>query len=153
MSEAQRIAKQIRHACEGPTWHGPALLEVLDAVTAKTAAAPSPAGLHSIWQLVLHIITWEATVLKWLGGDGTRPPEEENWPVVADASEAAWQRTLERLRNGNLALREAVERLDDERLARPIVEGMSSTYSTLHGVIHHAIYHAGQIAVLKKINA
>jgi hypothetical protein len=27
---------------------------------------------------------------------------------------------------------------------------MSSTYVTLHGVVQHSLYHAGQIALLKK---
>ena len=153
MSEAELIAKQLRRAVEGRAWHGPALLEALEGVTAKTAAAPSPAGLHSIWQLVLHITTWEAAVLRWLGGDGSRPGEDENWPAISDTSEAAWHAAVARLKAGNVALREAVARLDDARLEQPIVEGMPSTYSTLHGVVHHALYHAGQIAMLKKLNA
>ena len=153
LSEAERIAKQLRQAVEGRAWHGPALLETLDGVTAKTAAAESPAGMHSIWQLVAHITTWEAAVLRWLGGDGSRPAEEENWPAISDTTEAAWQASLEKLRQGNIALREAVAKLDDARLAQPIVEGMPSAYTTLHGVVHHALYHAGQIALLKKINA
>jgi hypothetical protein len=35
-------------------------------------------------------------------------------------------------------------------LNEPVYEGKSSVYVTLHGVIQHDLYHAGQIAMLKK---
>jgi hypothetical protein len=37
-----------------------------------------------------------------------------------------------------------------DRLDEPIIAGMSSIYVTLHGVVQHHLYHAGQIAMLKK---
>jgi uncharacterized damage-inducible protein DinB len=47
-------------------------------------------------------------------------------------------------------LREAITRVDESRLDEPILEGMSTVYVTLHGVIQHDLYHAGQISMLKK---
>jgi uncharacterized damage-inducible protein DinB len=47
-------------------------------------------------------------------------------------------------------LREEIARVDESRLDEPILEGMSTVYVTLHGVIQHDLYHAGQIAMLKK---
>jgi len=38
----------------------------------------------------------------------------------------------------------------ESRLDEPITEGMSTVYATLHGVIQHDLYHAGQITILKK---
>ena len=44
--------------------------------------------------------------------------------------------------------------LDDSKLDRPIIENaetpFSSVYVTVHGVVQHDLYHAGQIAILKK---
>jgi len=48
-------------------------------------------------------------------------------------------------------LRAAISSLDDSRLEQPIIAGMSSVYITLHGVIQHSLYHAGQMAILKKL--
>jgi hypothetical protein len=51
---------------------------------------------------------------------------------------------------GNQRLREAIAAVDDARLDEPILEGMRSIYTTLHGAVQHDLYHAGQIAILKK---
>ena len=55
MTEAIRLADQIRRAFEGSAWHGDSLLELLADVTAKTAAARPIKDAHSIWELLLHI--------------------------------------------------------------------------------------------------
>ena len=51
---------------------------------------------------------------------------------------------------GIKCLVKAIARVPESRLDEPILEGMSSVYVTLHGVIQHDLYHAGQIAMLKK---
>jgi uncharacterized damage-inducible protein DinB len=48
-------------------------------------------------------------------------------------------------------LHSAIARLNDSQLDQPIIERMGSVYATLHGVIQHSLYHAGQLAILKKI--
>jgi hypothetical protein len=48
------------------------------------------------------------------------------------------------------ALREAVLKLDDAELDEPILPNMSTRYVSLHGAIQHTLYHAGQIAVVRK---
>ena len=69
---------------------------------------------------------------------------------MGDTNDEAWQRTLEALRSNYRELHDAIDRLDEARLDQPIIEGMSAVYGTLHGVIQHNLYHAGQIAILKK---
>jgi hypothetical protein len=49
MSEAARIADQLRRAFDGEAWHGDSLFEILEGVTAERAAARPIADAHSIW--------------------------------------------------------------------------------------------------------
>ncbi len=149
-SEVERIRGELQRAFQGEAWHGPAVLELLRDVTAQQAAARPIAGAHSIWELVLHIAAWENAGRRRLEGDRAELPDEENFPPVNDSSEAAWQRTMEELKNGHSKLYEAIARLEESRLDEPILDGMRSVYITLHGVIQHDLYHAGQIALLKK---
>ena len=73
------------------------------------------------------------------------------WPAVRDTSDAAWARSLEALKSAHQDLRYAISLLDDSRL-KDIVPGKRySVYFMLHGVIQHDLYHAGQIALLKKV--
>ncbi|MBV9341362.1 MAG: DinB family protein, partial [Acidobacteria bacterium] len=39
MSKIDLIVDQLKRAFDGEAWHGPALMEVLDGITANTAAA------------------------------------------------------------------------------------------------------------------
>jgi len=154
MSEVERIADQFRRAFDGEAWHGPAVLAILDGVTADQAAAHPVPSAHSIWELTLHIAAWERACLRRLKGDRAQLSDEEDWPPVSDTSGSAWEATKEELRSTHRELLEAVRSIKDADLDRPIIEDpttpFSSVYVTLHGGIQHNLYHAGQIAILKK---
>jgi len=151
MAEVERIADQFRRAFEGKAWHGPSVREVLAGVTAEQAARHPLPDAHSIWEIVVHIGVWEAFVRRRLEGEViTDVPPEQDWPPVADTSETAWKRTLEDLERGHQRLRKVISELPESRLS-DTVQGMGySVYFMLHGVVQHDLYHAGQIALLKK---
>jgi uncharacterized damage-inducible protein DinB len=150
MTEVERIVDQLNRAFEGEAWHGPAVLEILQGVTAAQAAArPCVAG-HSIWEIALHIDAWARACRRRLEGDRAQLADSEDWPAIDDAGGQSWQDVENAIRQGHIELRSAILALDDSRLDQPIIEGMSSVYVTLHGVIQHSLYHAGQIAILKK---
>ena len=155
MSEARRIADQLRRAFEGQAWHGDSLMETLRGVTAERAAAKPIANLHSIWEIVLHIAFWEDVSRRRAEGEVFSVELEDGWTTVTDSSEAAWQKTLEDLQRGNEAFRETILRLDEEQLRNkveiPGAEHVYNIYFMLHGVIQHDLYHTGQIALLKKL--
>ncbi len=154
MSEVNRIRNQFERAFDGEAWHGPAVLALLEGVTAAQAAAHPIPGAHSIWELTLHIAAWEDACRRRLEGDPAQLSDDENFPPITDPSEAAWERTKQDLRDKHHRLLNAIATLDDSRLDQPIMESsqipFSSTYVTLHGGVQHDLYHAGQIAILKK---
>jgi uncharacterized damage-inducible protein DinB len=154
MSEAARIADQLRRAFRGDAWHGDSVFEILDGVTAAQAAAHPIKNAHSIWELVLHIAAWDGAVLRRLGGAAVELSDTQNFPPVADASEAAWRETLAQVRRVHEELVKAMAALPDSRLDQ-IVPGKKGAHYTfyymLHGVVQHELYHAGQIALLKKM--
>ncbi len=148
--ELTRIQEQLARSFAGPAWHGPSVTELLNDVDAARAFARPIAGAHSIWELVLHIAAWNGAATRRLNGDRADLSDEENFPPVTDTSDDAWAKTLELLQNNHRELTEAIGRLDNSSLDQPILEGMTSIYGTLHGVVQHNLYHAGQIALLKK---
>jgi len=150
MKETDRICDQLNRAFNGNAWHGPSVMEILENVTAPQAAERPIAGAHSIWELVLHIRAWENACRRRLEGDRAELPDEEDWQGFDDTSDEAWQSTLKSLKESHQRLIEAITRVDDARLDEPILEGMPSIYTTLHGAVQHDLYHAGQIAILKK---
>ena len=150
MREIERITDQLKRAFEGEAWHGPSVLEIIEGISSQQAAARPFDGIHSIWEIVLHIAAWECAVLRRLNGDRAQLPTEEDWPAVTATTDEAWEQTRQALKQGDDDLRSAIAGLDESRLEQPIIEGLASVYVTLHGILQHDLYHAGQIAILKK---
>jgi len=129
-------------------------MALIKGVTAEQAAARPIPGAHTIWELTQHIRVWEGACLRRLNGDPAQLPDSEDWSDVNDRSEAAWEKTKQNLVDTHQQLLQAIAALDDSRLDQPIMEHpeipFSSTYVTLHGGVQHDLYHAGQIAILKK---
>jgi uncharacterized damage-inducible protein DinB len=152
--EVDRIADQFRRAFDGEAWHGPSVLPLLNGVTAEQAAARPIPGAHTIWELTQHIRAWESACLRRLNGDPAQLPDSEDWVAINDFSEASWEQAKQGLVDTHNQLLAALASLDDSRLDQPIMEypeiPFSSTYVTLHGGVQHDLYHAGQIAILKK---
>jgi uncharacterized damage-inducible protein DinB len=151
MSEVERIVDQLRRAFEGSAWHGLALWEILSEVTSQQAVAQPLSGAHTIWEIVNHVAVWESVVRRRIKGEviGGLSPQED-WPPVIDPSERAWQKTLDSLENGHRQLRDTIAGLTGDRLKETVLGQTYSIYHMLHGVIQHDLYHAGQIAILKK---
>ena len=157
MSGAKNLSQQIDRTVTGPMWHGPALLEALEGVTAEQAAARPVAAAHSIWELVLHMASWNGEVTRRLQGNAPGMPEEGDFPEVGEVSESAWQQARERLDSTVSTLRETLAALSDQDLDRTggsISDRALGTGVTLRamvvGVLQHAAYHSGQIVMLRK---
>jgi uncharacterized damage-inducible protein DinB len=152
MPEAARILDQLHRAYEGPAWHGPALREVLAGVSCQTAARRPIPEAHTIWELVLHLTVWMSVPTRRIAGAEipTLPPDQD-WPAAPEPSEAGWQQALNQLAQAQFSLESEVSKLPDDRLREKVLGKVPySIYTMLHGVVQHNLYHAGQIALLKK---
>jgi len=151
MTESARIAKLLRHAFAGDAWHGDSVLELLAGVSARTAASHPIARAHSIWELVLHIAAWDDAVNRRIvTGKAVSLSDEQNFPAVTEGSQAAWKQALEQLSQTHDELIQTVAALPDSRLDERVPGKSYSVYFMLHGITQHELYHAGQIAILKK---
>src|SRR2546423_10703332 len=153
MSETARLADQIRRAFEGDAWHGDSIKELLAGVTADTAAARPIKNAHSIWDLVLHIAAWDDAVFRRIGGAAVELTKQQDFPPVKDSSPAAWRRTVSHLEQAHNQLIEAVAGFPDSRLqdqGSGKTEDYYDFYYMFSGIVQHELYHAGQIALLKK---
>jgi uncharacterized damage-inducible protein DinB len=152
-SEASRIADQLRRAFDGSAWHGPALLELLEDVDAATASARPLTDVHSIWELVLHVAVWDDAALRRLDGKKWQPIGLANFPPVRKPTEAAWRKAVLATKRTHDRLVKTVAALPDSRLGDRVPGKRYDFYHMLHGVAQHELYHAGQIAILKKARA
>ena len=155
MDEVARIVDQLEREHAGEPWHGSPLTQILQKITATQAATRPIAGGHSIWELVLHIAAWKNEVRHRIEGGLAGEPAEGDWPPVGDTTEAAWKEALDNLELAHRLLVSAVKDFSETNLLVPSndsrADGLAPTYyELLHGVVQHDVYHAGQIAILKK---
>ncbi len=151
-TEAARIDDELHRAYDGDCWHGPPLRAVLAGVTAEAAARRHPALAHSIWALVHHVSAWvEVVRLRVTERRAIMVPEAGDFPPVTDTSPTAWAATLAELDRRQRLLRDVVAGLDAARLDETVPGKDYAAAVMLHGTAQHFGYHAGQIALLKKL--
>jgi uncharacterized damage-inducible protein DinB len=155
--ETKEIAELIERVMTGDPWHGASVRQVLEGLDAEHAARKPVAGAHSIWELVLHMTGWAREVTARLGGRAAQEPSAGDWPEPSEPTPPRWHAAQSDLFAAHSDLVTAVRRLDAGMLTRPVIDFRDNTlgtglshYVTLHGLIHHTVYHAGQIAVLRR---
>ena len=157
VNEADRLIDQFRRAQSGDPWHGSPLTAILKGVTARQAATKPPGGGHSIWELVLHVTNWRHEVAARATGQPAGLPAAGNWPAIGAPTPARWKAALAALGASHQHLAKVVRGMSDERLLEPTNDPRTkrgtgvSYYQLLHGIVQHDAYHAGQMAILKKV--
>lgn len=150
-NESERIADQLKRAFDGEAWHGPALKEALEGVTAEQAVAKPIAGAHSIWELVAHIAGWEGVVARRLNGEAISEPAEGDFPAPpAHPSAAAWGDLLSKVYASHDQLVAHMAALTEADLRKRIADKPYPAWLMAHGAVGHALYHVGQIVMLKR---
>lgn len=145
------LADDLRCVLEGGAWHGPALLELLADVDAARAGARPAGGGHSIAELVAHATAWLEIPLQRATLPGHRLESEVDWPPVPEPlDEAAWRGLVERLARAGQALARLAEGASEADLARPVGGKDYDVRFMLAGAVSHVVYHAGQVALLKR---
>jgi uncharacterized damage-inducible protein DinB len=157
MNQIARIVDQLEREHAGDPWHGAPLSAILDGITWQQAAARPHPGAHSIWELVLHMTGWKNEVRRRLSGAPAGLPADGDWPAVGEASAERWQQARESLEQAHHLLVSAVKQFPEAKLDTPTNDPRNAElgtgvtyYELLLGIIQHDVYHAGQIALLKK---
>jgi uncharacterized damage-inducible protein DinB len=158
MMETDRIADQLVRAHNGNPWHGSSVKDILRGVSAVQAARKPAPDVHSIWEIVLHMIGWRNEVARRAVGAPASEPESGDWPPVGMPTPERWRAALAALDASHERLTAIVRGMADEQLLAPSNDPRDralgagvSYYELLHGIVQHDAYHAGQIAMLKKL--
>jgi uncharacterized damage-inducible protein DinB len=149
-SESARIAEQLRRAFDGDAWHGPSVVDLIEGIDAATASAKPLPNVHSIWELLLHIAVWDAVACRRLAGEKIQPEGTANFPVVPKPTATAWRQAVARAKRTHNVLVKTVSALSEARLRERVPGKKYDFYFMLQGTVQHDLYHAGQIAILKK---
>lgn len=143
-------------AFERRAWHGTTLLGALRGMTMQQSCWRPSAHRHNVWEIVLHCAYWKYAVRRRLTGErrGSFALAGSDWfTTPVPATSEAWRTAVRLLRDEHAQLRRAVGALTSDALDRPAPGGRERTGWLIRGIASHDLYHAGQIQLLKRLQA
>jgi hypothetical protein len=153
-TECKRIAEELLFTLNGEAWYGDSVKKILDGVTSEQALSHPIPSAHSIWELVHHVDAWCKFANEAVQGVSIPGwpdmPQEQDFPPVIDRDDQAWQRAIRSLFANHLKLVGAINGFGDSRLEMTVPGRPYKFYRLFQSAKQHAVYHAGQIALLKK---
>jgi hypothetical protein len=152
-TEILKLAEQVKEAYEGAPWFGKSATQLLLDTTVVEAYV-QPAGQHSILELVWHMVNWKRFVINRLRWDDTtslQTFEEEDWRTLDHNDEHLWQQGLQLFHQTHNELVEVLQQQTDDLFNQPVAGRSYRYHALLHGILHHDVYHLGQIAYIQKL--
>lgn len=150
MKESKRISEMFSDLYEGHPWIDVNITDSLRNISPQEACR-NHFGLNSIWQLLVHIVSWRKLNLQRLQGQKLNTPSHNFIYPVHDASEFQWQALLEDLRESQKEWLDYLSCLNDEDLDNINETNGMSYYKQIHGMLQHDAYHLGQVVLLTKL--
>lgn len=145
-NEIDRIVDQMERAFDGDAWHGPSVMDILRDLNANQAAARLFPDTHTVRELVAHLTAWKGIMPRRMRGEVVHPTVAEDWP----APRGTWKDAVAELQGAHRTFVKAVRAMPPAKLRATVPGKNHDFYVALHGMVQHDLYHAGQIALLKK---
>lgn len=148
-----RVLARILEEGYGPgAWHGADLKAALAEVSPEMAFRRPAPGRHNIAELALHHAYFARSVRGQLTGKAPEPfvLEGEDWFELADASSLSWSKIQEVVDREQRQLSAVVADLAAGRTQSPLPD--AERLDLVLGITCHAVYHAGQVQLIKRLS-
>ena len=146
MSEQNsQLVTRVESYYNGDASYGDPMLKILEGVDSKTAIKRPADNVHSIAELIAHLVTWEDCFLERIKGNHKSQVEQElsfDWKRIDENEKTLWRTLTTKLDKNH---KEIISVLNNEKYST------ESKKTLMIDVTEHAIYHLGQIAIIKKM--
>jgi hypothetical protein len=136
----------------GPgAWHGADLKAALAGVTPALAFWRPADGRHNIAEIALHHAYCTRGVHAQISGAAAEPfvVEGDDWFALTDGQPLTWPQVLATVDSEQRRLAALVGNVDAGKADSPLPE--AERFNLTLGITCHAIYHAGQIQLIKRL--
>jgi hypothetical protein len=132
-------------------WHGPDLAAALSDVTPDIAFERPAPGRHNIAEVALHHAWCIRSVTAQLTGQtpDAFPLQGEDWFALDHGTSPTWEAVRAIVAGHQDKLAKAVADISTGRTTSPL--GESDRLGLILGVTCHAVYHAGQVQLMKRL--
>lgn len=151
--EVLSVIQNLETSLSGRPWYGKAVYELLQEIDeSKTTFKPNHQD-HSLNDLLWHMITWAEFVLAHLENQEEaerKAIEARDWRIT-DPFHHSWQKGITKLKSIHKKIADLLADKEDSFLNEMVPNRPYNFRFMLNGLIQHNIYHAGQMAYLKKM--
>lgn len=132
-------------------WHGPDLKAALTEVTPAVAFWRPAPGRHNVAEIAVHHAYCAHNVRAKLTGTDPEPfvLAGDDWFPLTDPSTLPWSKVLELVELEQTQLARVVADIQAGRTESPLPA--SERLDLVLGITCHAVYHAGQIQLIKRL--
>ena len=155
-AELDHIIQQLSDVQTGKNWMGSSYQKMLSKVTPEEVFTRPTSGMHSVAELISHLTFWrnEALLKIQNGGGGKTDDDPGNWKDIEALKEKGWQQIQADYDQSLVDLLDLLKQKDDHFLSStyydPDFKGDYSFGWLLDGILHHDIYHLGQLGLVIK---
>jgi len=152
-TDASILARLLEEGYGPGAWHGADLRAALADVSAAAAFWRPGAGRHNIAEIALHHAWCVRSVIERISGGepGAFPVAGSDWFELSNAGPLSWADVTLALDEYQRRLAEAVANVGAGAIDSPLSE--REQFDLVLGVTCHAIYHAGQVQLVKVLGA
>ncbi|REE79890.1 DinB family protein [Lutibacter oceani] len=149
--------KQLKEIQDGQIWLNVSFKKKLDLLDEKEVFKRPIPKLHSVAELISHLTFWrKEAILKIKTKKGLLTDEsEENWLTIEQLKKIGWKKIQADYNNSLSEIILLLEQKDDSFLYETYYDNdYKDDYKYLfliEGMLHHDIYHLGQIGMLTKL--
>lgn len=145
------FVKQLKSIHQGDNWLEENFKKKIDSLSAKEVFERPHSQILSVAELISHILVWREESTRKLKGLKAELTVESsaNWKSIADLKNTGWTNLKNRLYKSHDNIIALIESKHDDFLE--IVHEQGYSYKELiEGLIHHDLYHLGQIGITIK---
>jgi uncharacterized damage-inducible protein DinB len=154
MEWAKIVVNQLEEVYSGSPWYGKPVRVILDEIIPEKAGVSPDGSSHSVYQLAQHMLTWRTYVVEQLKGNEAYKValnSEKDWSPSDQTNTESWSALLQSFDQNQKTLVDHIQKASIETFETQ-VPGKSYDFKHLiEGIVHHDIYHAGQIVTTAKI--
>lgn len=150
------IIKQLSDNQKGKVWVGSTYNSKLKKINEENAFIKPNPDLHSVAEIMSHLTTWQKeTILKIKTREGRLTDDcKENWYSNEKLKEKKWATLLNEYKTSLAEIIELLKTKEDSFLKEQYYDADfkgNYPYSfIINGVLHHNIYHLGQLGIIVK---
>lgn len=148
----QNIVGQLRDIQDRETWLDENFKKKIGEISDEQAFERPIPEVHSVAELISHIMEWRINSIRKLNGlkSELTVDSPQNWRTNDELRKTGWEKLQTDFYASQDELIELIKDKPDDYLNNQSADGFSFKY-LIEGLIHHDLYHLGQIGITVKL--